>query len=145
MKSSLLFITLCIFFSSANPLFAKTKLNPVVESYLNNLQQEARKEDPSFQFFSAKAGQELYDKEFFHSKKKENRSCHSCHTEDPTAMGRHKDTGKKIKPLAPVVNRSRFQKKSKIDKWFKRNCKWVMERTCTAKEKGDFLVWVFSL
>ena len=144
MNPLLTVIFLFPFLLFATPTWAKAKLNPVVQKYLVDLQAQAKKEDPSFQFFSIEGGQKLYEKEFFHSKKHEKRSCHSCHTVDPKKTGSHADTGKKIKPLAPVANSKRFTKKKKIKKWFKRNCQWVMERKCTAKEKGDFLVWIYS-
>ncbi|MEA3244387.1 MAG: DUF1924 domain-containing protein, partial [Pseudomonadota bacterium] len=30
----------------------------------------------------------------------------------------------------------------KIEKWFKRNCKWTLGRECTAQEKADFLAYI---
>jgi len=33
---------------------------------------------------------------------------------------------------------------AKTEKWFLRNCKWTMGRTCTAQEKGDFLAYFQS-
>ncbi len=144
MKHCLILIALFFLTPLVIPLFAKTKLTPVAMAYLNNLKVEAKKEDPSFQYFSVQKGQDLFQKEFMHSRKKKNRSCQTCHKK-PTSTGRHERTGKVIQPLAPSANRKRFVKKSKINKWFKRNCKWVLERECTAKEKGDFLIWAFSL
>ncbi len=70
------------------------------------------------------------------------RSCTQCHGVDPTSVGKHAKTGKAIQPMAPSVNPKRFTDSDKIDKWFLRNCKWTLNRECTAQEKGDFLVWI---
>ena len=72
------------------------------------------------------------------------RSCVSCHTANLKTRGEHVRTGKAIDPLAPSVNRERLTDSTKIEKWFKRNCKWVLGRECTAQEKGDFLVYIQS-
>lgn len=70
------------------------------------------------------------------------RSCTQCHGENPSSVGKHKKTGKAIKPMAPSANPKRLTDSKKIDKWFLRNCKWTLKRECTAQEKGDFLVWL---
>ncbi|WP_296059241.1 DUF1924 domain-containing protein [uncultured Amphritea sp.] len=86
--------------------------------------------------FSADAGQALWQSD------NSGRSCTQCHGEDPASTGKHAKTGKAIKPMAPSVNPKRFTDSDKIDKWFLRNCKWTLNRECTAQEKGDFLVWI---
>ena len=63
---------------------------------------------------------------------------------DPTREGRS-DVGKTIAPLAPTANPQRFTDVSETEKWFHRNCRWVLGRTCTAQEKGDFITFLFSL
>jgi hypothetical protein len=70
------------------------------------------------------------------------RSCTNCHGTDLTMNGKHKKTGKVIKPMALSVNPGRFQKSKKIEKWFLRNCKWTFNRTCTIQEKADILSWL---
>jgi len=94
--------------------------------------------------FSAEKGKTLWNET--HSSKKDGklRSCNSCHTKDLTASGKHKKTGKKIDPLAPSVNNERLTDRKKINKWFKRNCKWTYGRKCTAEEKGHFLTYIKS-
>lgn len=67
------------------------------------------------------------------------RSCTSCHSEELTAKGKHIVTGKVIQPMAPSINPERITDTKKIEKWFRRNCKWTFGRECTAQEKGDFL------
>jgi hypothetical protein len=72
-------------------------------------------------------------------------SCTSCHTEDAKARGQHVKTHKEIEPLAPVANKERFTDPAKVEKWFKRNCKEVLGRVCTAQEKADFTAYMLSV
>lgn len=72
-------------------------------------------------------------------------SCASCHTANPRQNGRHQVTGKTIAPMAPAANAERFTRADKVEKWFKRNCRDVLERECTAQEKGDVMAWLLSL
>ena len=72
-------------------------------------------------------------------------SCASCHTDNPTVAGLHTVTKKEIEPMAPSVNPARFTNTSKVEKWFKRNCKDVLNRECTAQEKGDVITYLMSL
>lgn len=72
-------------------------------------------------------------------------SCTTCHTLDPRKPGRHTVTGKAIEPMAPAVNPQRLTDAAKVEKWFKRNCKDVLERECTAQEKGDVITYLRSL
>lgn len=101
---------------------------------------EARRSDPSFSGFSPARGAE-----FFGATHGGDWSCASCHREDPRAAGEHVVTGKRIAPLAPSVNPERFTRPDKVEKWFNRNCNDVLQRPCTAQEKGDVLVWLMSL
>ncbi len=70
-------------------------------------------------------------------------SCTTCHTEDPRRPGRTR-AGKPIDPLAPSVNPERFTDLKKVEKWFRRNCRSVLGRECTPREKGDFLAFMFT-
>ncbi len=72
-------------------------------------------------------------------------SCASCHTANPTKLGRNELTEKRIKALAPAANAERFTDRSKVDGWFKTNCKDTLGRECTAGEKADVLAWLISL
>lgn len=72
-------------------------------------------------------------------------SCASCHTTNPRQNGRHQVTGKTILPMAPAANPERFTRADKVEKWFKRNCRDVLSRECTAQEKGDVMAWLMSL
>lgn len=72
-------------------------------------------------------------------------SCASCHGTPPTAQGKHASTGKAIAPLAPAFNAKAFTDTAKVDKWFKRNCKDVFSRECSAQEKADVLAYLIQL
>ena len=68
-------------------------------------------------------------------------SCASCHTANPKQAGQTR-VGKRIEPLAPAANPSRFTDAAKVEKWFRRNCMDVLQRECSAQEKGDFIAWL---
>lgn len=70
--------------------------------------------------------------------------CTSCHTDNPKAIGKTR-AHKSIEPLAPVANRERLTDPTKVEKWFKRNCKDVLERECTVQEKADFVAFLISV
>ncbi len=93
--------------------------------------------------FSAQRGEELWNRQFTVSNQP--RSCATCHTADPRQPGKHARTGKLIKSMAPSVNPDRLTSQKKMDKWFKRNCKWTLGRVCTKQEKGDVLEYLNSL
>lgn len=68
-------------------------------------------------------------------------SCASCHTANPRQAGQTR-VGKRIEPLAPIANPSRFTDAAQVEKWFRRNCMDVLARECSAQEKGDFIAWL---
>ncbi len=72
-------------------------------------------------------------------------SCASCHGTPPTGPGRHANTGKPLKPLAPAFNPETFTDAARVEKWFRRNCKDVLSRECSAVEKADVLAYLDSL
>lgn len=82
---------------------------------------------------------------FFTSRHGGEWSCASCHGQPPTAEGQHASTGKPIAPLAPAFNARAFTDTAKVDKWFRRNCKDVLSRECSATEKADVLAYLNSL
>lgn len=104
------------------------------QSQLNTFVQEA-KVTPSVArgetFFNAKHGGEW--------------SCASCHGMPPTGIGKHVTTGKPIGVMAPAFNPERFTDLVKSDKWFRRNCKDVLSRECTAAEKADVLAYLVNI
>ena len=92
--------------------------------------------------FSAEAGERMWSKSYSNNSTPLQRSCSSCHTNDLSNAGAHVKTKKVIKPMSPVANLKRLTETKKIEKWFKRNCKWTLGRECTAQEKGDFLLYI---
>jgi len=94
--------------------------------------------------FDAQRGKELWVKQYTGDDGKE-RDCQTCHGKDLTKGGKHVKTGKPIDPMAPSVNKERFTELKKIEKWFKRNCKWTVGRECTNQEKGDLLTYLSKL
>ena len=63
----------------------------------------------------------------------------------PTQAGKHAATGKSISALAPAFNPERFTDPAKVEKWFRRNCRDVVGRECSAGEKADLLAWLMTL
>jgi Domain of unknown function (DUF1924) len=82
---------------------------------------------------------------FFNQRHGAEWSCASCHGNPPVQAGKHAATGKPIEPLAPAANPSRFTDAAKAEKWFRRNCKDVLNRECSAQEKADVLAWLSTL
>lgn len=110
------------------------------QQILDSLTQQAQTESATFQGFAAQRG-EL----FFKQNHANDWSCATCHTTNPRDAGKHAKTSKAIEPLAPRANAQRFTDPKKVEKWFKRNCNDVLDRPCTAQEKGDVLTWLLSL
>lgn len=110
------------------------------KSFLDGYAQEAKAQNPAFKGFSAKAGESFYKQTHGGDW-----SCSSCHTENPTATGKHAVTNKTIQPLSPNANPERFTDEAKVNKWFKRNCNDVLKRECTPEEKGNLLTYLLTV
>jgi hypothetical protein len=98
--------------------------------------------------YTAQAGQPanaVKGEAFFKASHGQEWQCTSCHGKSPMMGGRHASTDKAIEPLAPAANAKRFTDSAKVEKWFRRNCKDVLARECTAAEKADVLAWLMSL
>jgi hypothetical protein len=95
--------------------------------------------------FSAAAGEKRWTENHLDAESGKQRNCQTCHGSDLSKSGKHARTGKVIDPLAPSANNERLTDVKFINKWFKRNCKWVLGRECTAQEKGDFLEYLKGL
>lgn len=91
------------------------------------------------------AGDAPRGQSFFNSTHGNEWKCASCHGAVPTGKGEHAITHKVIEPLAPAFNPQRFSDLAKADKWFRRNCKDVLARECSAAEKADVLAWLLTL
>ncbi len=109
-----------------NAAYSNQLIDSMLEQYKMKIQQP----------LSEDAGKKLW------MSQQNGRSCTSCHTDSVAQWGKHKKTGKLIKPMAPSVNSERFSSRRKINKWFLRNCKWTFKRECTNKEKADILLWL---
>ena len=94
--------------------------------------------------FSSAAGQSAWIQEYPASNGPGRRSCASCHGSDLSKEGRHIKTGKPIAPMALSVNAQRLTEAGKVEKWFRRNCRWTLDRECTPQEKGDFIQFIIS-
>jgi hypothetical protein len=129
MKSSLFIFVMALLLQSS-----ALQAEPEITDLLTKYQSQGAKE------FSAEIGKSAWSKETG----KEKRACTSCHGSDLTLTGKHVKTGKIIKPMASSTNSARYSKEKKIEKWFKRNCKWTWGRECTPQEKGNFLTYLSS-
>ncbi|MEW5850915.1 MAG: DUF1924 domain-containing protein [Myxococcota bacterium] len=109
---------------------------------LQRYEHEARSEDAAFTGFSSERGRALYLTERTTSRG-QTVSCATCHTADPTQPGKTR-ANKRIDPLAPAANPARLTDPATVEKWFLRNCRDVLERPCTAREKGDFITYLLS-
>jgi hypothetical protein len=138
MMQSKLLAAPCAFIFAALLAFGARAQSP--SDYEQTLRAGARMADPGFTEFSVERGRRLFE-----TKQGGKWSCTSCHTDDPRKPGRHAKTGRDIAPLAPSANDKRFTSPAKSEKWFRRNCKDVLGRTCTETEKGDVLNYLVSL
>ena len=102
---------------------------------------EARKAEAGLAA-SAARGEAMFRRE--HAGDNGPTACATCHTGDPRKEGRTR-AHKAIAPLAPAANPERFTDPAKTEKWFGRNCKDVLARTCTPAEKADFTAWLMSV
>ncbi len=129
-----------LIFASVSGLMSITALAQTPNEVLATIKQDAQADTPSFQGFSAARGEQ-----FFKQKHSHDLSCSSCHTNNPAATGKHSETDKAIKPMAPAANTERFTDLKKVEKWFKRNCNDVLDRVCTPQEKGDVLAYLLTI
>lgn len=110
------------------------------DTILAALRAQAAKHDPAFAGFSASRGDA-----FFHARHTgghpQTPSCTTCHTADPTRPGETR-SGKVIEPVAVSRTPTRFTDAEKVAKWFRRNCRSVLGRDCTAQEKGDYITYL---
>jgi cytochrome b len=136
--SALLAATLVVVLWRLLPIGTAEAATPLQARY----ELQAKQEDPTFTRFDPARGKAFYFA--VHPAKSGELSCATCHTEDPTKAGRS-PAGKNIEPLAPSATPERFTDGPKSDKWFDRNCKQVLSRVCTYRERGDLLAWLLTL
>lgn len=113
------------------------------QELLKQYEVQAKQENAAFAGFSAERGANFFKAERIHSDGKKV-SCATCHTSDPRNQGKTR-ANKVIEPMATIANPQRFTDAAKVEKWFGRNCKDVLERTCTSQEKGDYIQYLISV
>ncbi len=124
---------------AATVLLAAPALADTPDSLMRGYAEQARTTSASYAGPSPAAGRRL-----FHQQPRD-WSCATCHTDQPTATGRHAITGKAISPLSPVANPERFRDAAKVEKWFKRNCSDTLGRLCTPAEKADLISFLLGV
>ena len=124
-------------------LFSFNVFAATPQELLKQYEVQAKQENAAFTGFSADRGANFFKTERLHSDGKKV-SCSTCHTADPRNQGKTR-ANKVIEPMAPSVNPQRFTDAAKVEKWFGRNCKDVLERSCTAQEKGDYIQYLLSI
>lgn len=103
---------------------------------------KAKVEDAAFAGFSAARGEALH-RDRHSGGKPDSPSCTSCHGDNTRAAGRT-PVGKAIEPVAVSVAPTRYTDPAKVEKWFRRNCREVLGRECSAREKGDWLTYMIT-
>ena len=106
----------------------------LAQEYVNLLNQyrtEAGEE------LSAARGKELFEK------KEGEKSCTGCHGKDITKEGKEEYwiLSKSIDPMALSANPEGFSDPEEVEKNFNKYCKKVFGKKCTAREKGDILLY----
>lgn len=117
--------------------------DPARDAVLAALTNQAKQADSAFAGFSAERGAALYRSKHATTDPNVN-ACASCHGDNPKAGGQNVKTGKAIEPMAVSANPKRYTDANETEKWFRRNCKDVLGRECTAVEKGDFITFLAS-
>ncbi len=93
--------------------------------------------------FSADVGRKFYLKR--RTWQSMDRTCSGCHTDNPASIGKHIETDKPIKPLAPAANPERFTDIEKVEKNFATHCMDLYKRDCYPHEKGNFIAYLMSV
>lgn len=124
-------------------IFSMNAFAATSQELLKQYEVQAKQENTAFAGFSAERGANFFKAERTHSDGKKV-SCATCHTSDPLKQGKTR-ANKVIEPMATIANPQRFTDAAKVEKWFGRNCKDVLERACTAQEKGDYIQYLTSV
>lgn len=117
------------------------RAEPARDAILTGLSAQAKAEDAAFSGFSAERGEALFRTRQTTGDPTSN-ACTVCHGSDPKQPGENVKTGKVIEPMAVSINPARYTNADDVEKWFRRNCKEVLGRECTALEKGDFITFM---
>lgn len=93
--------------------------------------------------FSATTGREFYRQP--RTLHQQDYACSACHTDNPKQPGKHIETKKPIKPLAPAANPDRFTSAKKVEKSFSEHCFDLYDRDCRPEEKGNFIAFLMTV
>lgn len=137
-------LSFAVFLSVVNLAEAGVKPNKEMQVLIDSYLTAAKQAEPGFKGFSVDVGKAFFNFKRTHSVTKEERGCTVCHTANPAQPGKTK-VGKVIEPMAASVNKERFTDPQKVEKWFKRNCAWTLERECTPQEKGNYITYMLSI
>ena len=130
-----------VFAALAASLALPAAAGPAQDRLLESYRAEALRADPGYTGFSAARGQALYLGPHVGGQPGTT-ACASCHTPDPAQPGRHVKTGREIGPMAVSAAPDRFTDPAKVEKRFSRDCPNVLGRDCTAREKGDVILFL---
>jgi len=107
----------------------------------------AKNIDPTFAGANADAGKEFYNrtiKQFKGGAEGKPVACASCHTANPSDIGKHIITGKSIKPLSPNTNPKRFSNLDKVEAQFTKHCNEVTGSDCAASDKANYIAYLLT-
>lgn len=145
MKTTLKILGLSALLVSATALANLDVANELVKRYATI----AKMEDSNYAGPLAAEGKAFFERQVIQfrggfKKTAEPIACASCHTSNPADAGKHLVTGKKIKPLSPVVNPKRFDDIEKVEKQFNKHCHEVVGSDCTAAEKASYIAFLIE-
>jgi hypothetical protein len=112
------------------------------QEIISNYASEVRTTNQGFEHFSSVRGEQLFSS-YVGGGKPDTPSCTACHMKNPLDKGETR-AGKEIAPMALSRSPDRYSDPGKVEKWFRRNCKSVLGRNCTALEKGDFITFMIN-
>jgi hypothetical protein len=121
-------------------------MKKLLATYQEKAKEEAKHKKSKIQSqttFTVEAGREFYLQR--RTWQETDFTCSGCHTEDPKKEGKHIETKKPIKPLAPSANPERFTDVTKVEKNFVEHCYDLHDRDCRAYEKGNFITYLMSV
>lgn len=137
-KTSYLLLALLSFISFSAQADVK-----LAEQAAQGYGEQAKKLNPK-STLSAAAGRAFFTKKVV-DKFGKDVSCSACHTDNPASEGKHKETGKPIKPLAPSANPDRFSDVNKTERNFSKHCKDLYKKDCAAQDKGDYVTYLLTV
>lgn len=72
--------------------------------------------------------------------------CRACHVIDETEHPDPANAKKRhLGAFSPAANPERFRDFDRVERHFEVNCRMVLQRACTAIEKGDLITWLIGL